>query len=63
MNIQYPNFSIDKVIKGVKSQYHQFFRYYKPSEKQLSFHNAGNEAIERLFLAGNRTGKTLLRLY
>ena len=34
------------------------FGYYKPSEKQLSFHNAGNKAIERLFLAGNRTGKT-----
>lgn len=58
MNIQYPNFSIDKVIKDIKSQYHQFFGFYKPSEKQLAFHNAGNEAIERLFLAGNRTGKT-----
>lgn len=36
----------------------QRFMYYQPSDKQQSFHNAGANAIERLFLAGNRTGKT-----
>lgn len=34
------------------------FRFYTPNPKQASFHKAGEEAIERLFLAGNRTGKT-----
>ena len=36
----------------------QRFLFYAPSEKQQSFHNAGADAVERLFLAGNRTGKT-----
>lgn len=34
------------------------FLFYTPNPKQASFHRAGKEAIERLFLAGNRTGKT-----
>lgn len=34
------------------------FMFYEPSAKQQAFHNAGKEAVERLFLAGNRTGKT-----
>lgn len=34
------------------------FVFYTPNPKQASFHKAGEEAIERLFLAGNRTGKT-----
>jgi len=34
------------------------FVFYTPNPKQASFHEAGKEAIERLFLAGNRTGKT-----
>lgn len=34
------------------------FLFYTPNPKQASFHKAGEEAIERLFLAGNRTGKT-----
>jgi len=34
------------------------FSFYEPNPKQASFHEAGNGAIERLFLAGNRTGKT-----
>lgn len=34
------------------------FWFYTPNPKQESFHAAGNEAVERLFLAGNRTGKT-----
>ncbi len=45
-------------LKKLKEVINKNFCYYKPSEKQLSFHNAGNKAIERLFLAGNRTGKT-----
>jgi len=32
--------------------------FYEPHPKQLLFHTAGKEAKERLFLAGNRTGKT-----
>lgn len=34
------------------------FLFYEPHEKQLAFHEAGLYAKERLFLAGNRTGKT-----
>lgn len=34
------------------------FSYYDPHEKQRQFHALGSQAPERLFLAGNRTGKT-----
>ena len=34
------------------------FLFYTPHLKQKNFHAASVEAIERLFLAGNRTGKT-----
>lgn len=34
------------------------FLFYKPHNKQLLFHAAGAIANERLFIAGNRTGKT-----
>lgn len=34
------------------------FNWYKPHAKQMAFHEAGKCAKERLFLAGNRTGKT-----
>ena len=34
------------------------FRSYKPSAKQKKFHDLGKDSIERMFLAGNRTGKT-----
>ncbi len=34
-------------------------RWYVPHAKQRSFHDAGATAKERLFLAGNRVGKTL----
>ena len=34
------------------------FHNYVPHEKQKLFHAAGKDAKERLFLAGNRTGKT-----
>jgi phage terminase large subunit-like protein len=33
--------------------------WYVPHERQREFHNAGLHASERLFLAGNRVGKTL----
>jgi phage terminase large subunit-like protein len=36
---------------------------YTPHEKQLAFHRAGEQARERLFLAGNRCGKTLCGAY
>lgn len=36
----------------------QFVYHYKPSPKQLSFHTLGALYKERLFLAGNRCGKT-----
>lgn len=43
-------------------QYENFvtkrFLFYTPNPKQASFHEAGKNAVERLFLAGNRTGKT-----
>jgi len=38
--------------------YYSHFMFYEPHAKQLLFHAAGKEAKERLFLAGNRTGKT-----
>lgn len=34
------------------------FLEYKPHKKQRIFHDAGKTAKERMFLAGNRTGKT-----
>jgi len=33
--------------------------WYTPHTRQLAFHAAGGQAHERLFLAGNRVGKTL----
>ena len=37
---------------------HRTFAYYEPHPKQKQFHDLGKTARERLFLAGNRTGKT-----
>lgn len=37
---------------------HRTFAYYEPHPKQKQFHELGKTARERLFLAGNRTGKT-----
>jgi phage terminase large subunit-like protein len=34
------------------------FVFYEPTPKQQAFHKAGLKASERLFLGGNRTGKT-----
>ncbi len=36
---------------------------YQPYSQQLAFHTAGQTARERLFLAGNRCGKTLAGAY
>lgn len=38
--------------------YNKYYLYYKPHNKQKLFHQAGKEAFKRLFLGGNRTGKT-----
>ena len=43
---------------NVAFHYKKQFLFYTPNPKQENFHAAGDEAIERLFLAGNRTGKT-----
>lgn len=47
-----------KLINDIFNESQKRFLFYNPSDKQKSFHEAGNQAIERLFLAGNRTGKT-----
>jgi phage terminase large subunit-like protein len=45
-------------MANIATTYHKRFLHYKPSDKQKAFHDLGEHAIERLFLAGNRTGKT-----
>jgi len=45
-------------MANIATTYHQRFLHYTPSDKQKAFHDLGEHAIERLFLAGNRTGKT-----
>jgi phage terminase large subunit-like protein len=39
-------------------QKHINFEHYKPHLKQQKFHALGNDCSQRMFLAGNRTGKT-----
>jgi phage terminase large subunit-like protein len=46
--------SADKLAETLLKQ----FVFYKPTPKQLAFHNASTTAGERMFLGGNRTGKT-----
>ena len=46
--------SADKLAETLLRQ----FVFYKPTLKQQAFHNAGIAAGERMFLGGNRTGKT-----
>lgn len=43
---------------NLREVYQKRFLFYTPSLKQLLFHSSSLVAIERLFLAGNRTGKT-----
>lgn len=47
-----------ETLHQINSEYQKRFLFYKASEKQRAFHDAGVKAEERLFLAGNRTGKT-----
>lgn len=47
-----------KLINDCFIESQKRFLFYNPSDKQQSFHDAGKIAFERLFLAGNRTGKT-----
>ena len=47
-----------QLLESANAEYRKKFLYYKPSVKQKAFHEAGKVAIERLFIAGNRTGKT-----
>lgn len=46
------------ILQQLNPEYQKRFMFYKASEKQYAFHEAGAQAEERLFLAGNRTGKT-----
>lgn len=42
----------------VLTEYRKRFLFYKPHPKQAQFHALGSTCRERLFLAGNRVGKT-----
>ena len=42
----------------INARYRQNLLFYQPHEKQKLFHDAGAEVFRRLFLGGNRTGKT-----
>ena len=50
--------TIQPIIQQAQKQVAERFLYYEPHLKQMAFHEAGKSAKERLFLAGNRTGKT-----
>lgn len=45
-------------IAAIEAEERIRFLHYKPHAKQKSFHDFGAECRERLFLAGNRVGKT-----
>lgn len=53
---------LDQHYAAIDEEFHKRFLFYKPTPKQIIFHNAGLTAVERLFLAGNRTGKTFAAL-
>lgn len=46
------------LIEKALLDYRRKVLYYEPYSKQKAFHAAGIEAIERMFIAGNRTGKS-----
>ena len=46
------------IIAEAQLELDKQFYYYRPHDKQRKFHDAGAAAKHRLFLAGNRTGKT-----
>lgn len=50
--------NIEEFAGALKRDVQENYFYYTPHTKQALFHEAGKEAKERLFLAGNRTGKT-----
>lgn len=45
-------------VRALHNHTRKQFAFYEPHNKQLEFHRLGTECRERLFLAGNRTGKT-----
>ena len=58
MNSYSPNSLTEADIMNEAWYAHRTFVYYEPHAKQKQFHDLGKTARERLFLAGNRTGKT-----
>jgi phage terminase large subunit-like protein len=54
-----PDMLARKVEQGVLRLRADAVRWYNPHARQLEFHRLGHTARERLFLAGNRVGKTL----
>jgi phage terminase large subunit-like protein len=47
-----------QLLKQRLQNLQESFLYYQPHPKQLNFHQSGDMFSERLFLAGNRCGKT-----
>lgn len=45
-------------LESLLQEYRIRFGYYEPHAKQKLFHDLGLHAVERVFLAGNGTGKT-----
>ena len=50
--------TMEEILDYVRRDLQKHYFYYEPHPKQALFHAAGQAAKERLFLAGNRTGKT-----
>lgn len=50
---------VDDVKRDYKKALQELFQGYEPHSKQALFHELGKSARQRLFLGGNRTGKTL----
>ncbi len=51
--------TLEEATQACRALFQESFKGYIPHPKQASFHKAGKSARQRLFLAGNRTGKTL----
>jgi hypothetical protein len=50
--------SVEEAREALKQVMQEEYQGYSPHPKQALFHEAGKTAKQRLFLAGNRTGKT-----
>jgi phage terminase large subunit-like protein len=50
--------SVEDTIHALTELNQEHYQDYQPHPKQALFHEAGKTAKQRLFLAGNRTGKT-----